>query len=89
MNDDSKPLTKEDLREVLRELEGLRESIHKTEIRILKSFAAFSAANEMRLSHLEDFDATAGKRLANLEANQLEVLLRPVAQIEKKLDRRQ
>jgi len=90
MNDDDKPLTKKDLIEVLEELERLRADIHDTEIRILKSFHAFSKANELRLGHLEHFAATAGKRLADLEtSNRLADLEPGIMQIEKKLDRRQ
>jgi hypothetical protein len=89
MIDDNEPLTKKDLIEVLKELHGLREDIHDTEIRILKSFHAFSKANEIRLGQLEHFAAIAGKRLANLEGpNRFADLLR-VAEIEKKLVRRQ
>jgi hypothetical protein len=90
MNDDNQPLTKKDLIELLKELDGLRVDLHDTEIRILKSFHAFSTANEMRLRHLEDFAATAGKRLADLEtSNRLADLEPRIAQTEKKLDRRQ
>jgi hypothetical protein len=90
MNDDSKPLTKKDLLEALKELDGLREYIHDTEIRILKAFHALSTANEVRLEHLEHFAATAGKRLANLETSDRLAELGPrVAEIQKKLDRPQ
>lgn len=70
--------------------EGLREYVHDTETRILKAFHAFSNANNIRLGHLEDFSATAGKRIAALEAaDRLSELELRVAQIEHKLDRRQ
>jgi hypothetical protein len=89
MNDDSKPLTKKDRIEPLKELDRLRVDLHNTEIRILKSFHSFSTTNEIRLRQLENFAATAGKRLANLErSSRFEDLLR-LTQIEKKLDRRQ
>jgi hypothetical protein len=70
--------------------EGLREYVHDTETRILKAFHVFSATNELRLGQLEEFGAAAGKRLAILEAagRFAELELR-VAEIEKKLDRRQ
>ena len=89
MNEDDKPLTEKDLMELLKELDGLRERIHETEVRILKSLGWHSAPHEIRLSQLENFAASATKRLANLEAHQLEAMLRPAARIEKKLDRRQ
>jgi hypothetical protein len=106
MNDDGKPLTKKDLIEVLGDLdsglrkyvhealreldEGLREYVHDTETRILKPFHLFSTANDLRLRQLEEFGATAGKRLADLEAvGRLAELELRVAEIEKKLDRRQ
>jgi hypothetical protein len=70
--------------------EGLREYVHDTETRILKAFHVFSKANETRLGHVEDFAATAGKRLADLEtSNRLADLEPRIAQTEKKLDRRQ
>jgi hypothetical protein len=70
--------------------ESLREYVHDTETRILKAFHAFSNANNLRLGHLEDFGATAGKRLADLEkADRFAELELRVAEIEKKLDRRQ
>lgn len=48
MNEDSKPLTRKDLVEALRELdEGLREYVHDTETRILMAFHVFSKANEL------------------------------------------
>jgi hypothetical protein len=89
MIDDNEPLTKKDLIEALKKLDELKEDIHNSEIRILKSFRAFSTANELRLRRLENFAATAGKRLACFEGSgRFEDLLR-VAEIEKKLDRRQ
>lgn len=89
MIDDNEPLTKKDRMELLKELDRLRVDIHDTEIRILKSIRAFSTANELRLRQLEHFAATAGKRLASFEgSSRFEDLLR-VAEIEKKLDRRQ
>ena len=89
MNDDSKPLTKKDRIELLKELDRLRVDLHDTEIRILKSFRAFSTTNEIRLRQLEHFAAIAGQRLANLEgSSRFEDLLR-LTQIEKKLIRRQ
>ena len=89
MNDDSKPLTEKDSIQLLKELNELRVDIHDTEIRILKSIRAFSTAHELRLRQLEHFAATAGQRLASFEgSSRFEDLLR-VAEIEKKLDRRQ
>jgi hypothetical protein len=89
MIDDNEPLTKKDLIEALKKLDELKEDIHNSEIRILKSFRAFSTSNEIRLRQLENFAAIAGKRLANLEgSSRFEDLLR-LTQIEKKLVRRQ
>jgi hypothetical protein len=91
MNDDDKPLTKKDFIEALRELdEGPREYVHDTETRILKAFHVFSTTNELRLGQLEEFGAASGKRLAIVEAaGRLAELELRVAEIEKKLDRRQ
>lgn len=84
MNDvDNKPLTKKDLIDALREVdgglreyvheslreleEGLREYVHDTETQILKAFHVFSSANERRLGQLEYFGSRTGERLADLE----------------------
>ncbi len=91
MNEDDQPLTKKDFIEALRELdEGLREYVHDTETRILKAFHVFSNTNEKRLGQLEYFGARTGERLADLEkADRFAGLELRVAEIEKKLDRRQ
>ena len=89
MNDDSEPLTRKERIELLKELDRLRVDLHNTEIRILKSFRAFSTTNEIHLRQFENFAAIAGKRLANIEgSSRFEDLLR-LTQIEKKLVRRQ
>jgi hypothetical protein len=121
MKDDGKPLTKQDLVEVLGGLESrleerfvktlgglearleerfdrklesleerLREYVHDTETRLLTGFHAFATAHGERLGTLEDFSARTTKRLAELEAaGRLSALELRVAEIEKKLDRRQ
>jgi hypothetical protein len=70
--------------------EGLREYVHDTETRILRAFHVFSNTNEKRLGQLEYFGARTGERLADLEkADRFAELELRVAEIEKKLDRRQ
>ena len=70
--------------------ERLREYVHDTETKLLTAFQRFQVANEERLGHLEDFNSRATKRLAELEAaGRLATLELRVAEIEKKLDRRQ
>jgi hypothetical protein len=101
-DNDSKPLTKKDLIEALGFLEqrldaritgldeGLREYVHDTETRILKAFHVFSTTNELRLGQIEESGAAAAKRLAIVEAaGRLAELELRVAEIEKKLVRRQ
>ena len=70
--------------------ERLREYVHDTETKLLTAFHEFSTANNDRLAALEEVSSHTTKRLALLEAaGRLSALELRVAEIEKKLDRRQ
>ncbi len=70
--------------------ERLREYVHDTETRLLKAFHEYAMRNESRFKNLETFQATGTERLSSLEAaGRLSALELKVAEIEKKLDRRQ
>ena len=70
--------------------ERLREYVHDTETKLLTAFHRFVTQNEERLGQLEDIGSRSTKRLAELEAaGRLSALELRVAEIEKKLDRRQ
>ena len=87
MSDDEKPLTKKDLIEME---DRFREYVHDTETKLLTAFHKFATTNDTRLRTLETFQATGTQRLADLEAaGRLSLLELKVAEIEKKLDRRQ
>ena len=77
--------------EKLRELEErVREYVHDTETGLLKAFHEYSMRHESRFKNLETFQATGTERLSSLEAaGRLAALELKVAEIEKKLDRRQ
>ena len=87
MNGDDQPVTKKDLKEAV---EVIREYVHDTGTSLLTAFHKFSTANDIRIRSLESFQSTATQRLAELEAaGRLSALELRVAEIEKKLDRRQ
>lgn len=70
--------------------ERLREYVHDTETKLLTGFHAYATGHAERLGFLEDFSGRTTKRLAELEAPvRLAALELRVAEIEKKLDRRQ
>ena len=70
--------------------ERLREYVHDTETGLLKAFHEYAMRNESRFKNLETFQATGTERLSSLEAaGRLSALELKVAEIEKKLDRRQ
>jgi hypothetical protein len=91
MTGDEKPLTKKELKEELTAMEErLREYVHDTETKLLTAFHKFTTTNDTRMRNLETFQATSTERLAELEAaGRLSALELRVAEIEKKLDRRQ
>ena len=70
--------------------ERLREYVHDTETGLLKALHEYSMRHESRFKNLETFQATGTERLSSLEAaGRLAALELKVAEIEKKLDRRQ
>jgi len=75
----------------LRELEErLRKYVHDMETGLLNAFHEYALRNDARFKNLETFQATATERLSSLEAaGRLSALELKVAEIEKKLDRRQ
>jgi len=75
----------------LKELEErLRKYVHDMETGLLNAFHEYAVRNEARFKNLETFPATGTERLSSLEAaGRLAALELKVAEIEKKLDRRQ
>ena len=68
----------------------VREYVQDTETKLLSAFHEFTNTNNQRFKNLETFQATGTQRLSSLEAaGRLAALELKVAEIEKKLDRRQ
>ena len=102
MTDDERALIRKDMVELLGALEQrfdakldslesrIREYVHDTETNLLTAFHKFQTMNDSRMRNLETFQSTSTLRLAELEAaGRLSALELKVAEIEKKLDRRQ